>query len=103
LTADLDAKSSRGDIVLWLPDFGRYAVDAKSTFGTVSSDFAGSTRVLLSRVGESFSANEASPAAHLRLRMGFGGVAIKRLPPQVEPRVTSLSGDLRPPATEHLE
>src|SRR5258708_7863098 len=41
VTGDIDATCRRGDLVLWLPQKGSYAIDARSKVGTVASDFPG--------------------------------------------------------------
>jgi hypothetical protein len=83
VTSDIMASASRGDIVLMLPDSGSYSIDAKTKLGKVSSDFEGSA---LSRylVGQRFVRTLAPPSQTLYLRIGFGGIAIKAVPPEVE-------------------
>jgi hypothetical protein len=84
---DIDASGGRGDLLVELPGTGPYAIDAKSKFGVVQSDFAGSPRLALYRVGESFAtsnATDATTAPRIRLRMGFGGITIKRVAPESE-------------------
>jgi hypothetical protein len=80
---DIDASVSRGDILLMLRDSGTYSIDAKTKFGAVSSDFEGS---VLSRylVGQKFARTLTPPSQHLYLRMGFGGITIKAVPPEAE-------------------
>jgi hypothetical protein len=58
ISGDIDASSRSGDIVLMLPGPGPYAIDAKSRFGSISSDFAGTAhrRKLL---GERFASANA--------------------------------------------
>ena len=82
---DVDASASRGDILMWLPGAGSYDIDAKSKFGLVASDFAGSPRLVFYRLGERFASEQAPASPHIHLRMGFGGITIKRLPPESEP------------------
>ena len=82
VTSDIEASADRGDIVLMLPDSGSYSIDARTKFGRVDSDFEGSA---LSRylVGQRF---ERTPtlSPKLYLRMGFGGITIKAVPPEAE-------------------
>ena len=83
VVGDIDASGGRGDLFVGLPGPGPYAIDAKNKFGVVSSDFAGSPRLALYRMGERFDslhATDATAAPHVRLRMGFGGITIKKLP-----------------------
>jgi hypothetical protein len=84
VVGDIDASGGRGDLLVALPGPGPYAIDAKNKFGVVSSDFAGSPRLALYRLGERFAASDATAAPHIRLRMGFGGITIKRLAPESE-------------------
>jgi hypothetical protein len=80
VTGDIEATSSRGDILLMLPEKGMYSIDARSRMGTVSSDFAGETRVRRYLVGERYSNESPAPARRIHLRMGFGGITIKAVP-----------------------
>jgi hypothetical protein len=76
---DIDATSRSGDIFLMLPDPGPYAIDAKSKFGNVSSDFAGSAHHI-SLMGERFASASAPSSHRIYLRMGLGGITIKEVP-----------------------
>jgi len=80
ISGDIEASSRSGDIVLMLPDPGPYAIDAESKFGSVSSDFAG-TEHRAKLIGERFATASASPARKIDLRIGFGGITIKEVPP----------------------
>ncbi len=84
VTGDINATGHRGDVMIWLPDGGTYTIDARSKFGVIASDFAGSPKLAFYRLGEKFASGDAGPSrqwdAHIRVRMGFGGVTIKRLP-----------------------
>ena len=79
ISGDIEVNSSSGDIVLMLPDPSPYAIDAKSKFGSVSSDFAGSAhREKL--IGEQFASANQPQARRIHLRIGFGGIAILEVP-----------------------
>jgi hypothetical protein len=82
VTGDIEASAGRGDIVLMLPGSVSYSIDAKTRLGIVSSDFEGSVR---SRylMGKRFARTLAPPAQQLYLRMGFGGITLKAVPPEV--------------------
>jgi hypothetical protein len=80
VVGDIEATSSRGDILLMLPDKGKYSIDAKSKLGTVSSDFAGEAHVRRYLMGERYSSDNPAPARRIYLRMGFGGITIKAVP-----------------------
>jgi len=80
VTGDIQASASRGDILLWLP-LGAYSIDAKTRFGTVSSELDGVShdRLLL---GERFARASPAPSQRLDLRMGFGGITLRQNPPE---------------------
>jgi hypothetical protein len=80
---DIDVTSRRGDIVLMLPDLGSYTIDARNKFGIVTPDVEGTTRHK-HVTGEQFIRDGQAPAHHMRLRMGFGGITLKELPPEAE-------------------
>jgi len=80
ISGDIEASSRSGDIVLMLPDPGPYSITAKSKFGSVTSDFAGTAHTE-KLIGEQFAAASASPSGKINLRIGFGGIAIKEVPP----------------------
>jgi hypothetical protein len=79
VSGDIEASVGRGDIVLWVPP-DSYSVDAKTRLGIVTSELEGAStsRYLF---GRSFT--QVSPARphRLYLRMGFGGITIKRKSP----------------------
>ena len=83
VTGDIDARVGRGDILLWLPP-GSYSLDARTKFGIVSSDLDGATHNKY-LIGESFTQANPPPAHRLFLRMGFGGITLKRILPESQP------------------
>jgi DUF4097 and DUF4098 domain-containing protein YvlB len=76
MAGDVEATSSRGDIILMIPDSVSYSIDAKSKMGTVSSDFSGSLHVK-HLIGEQFVHSATAPSHRLFLRTGFGGITLK--------------------------
>lgn len=80
VTGDIQASAGRADILLWLP-LGAYSIDAKTKFGIVSSELDGtaSDRYL---VGEHFARPTPAPSHRLDLRVGFGGITIRQIPPE---------------------
>lgn len=78
VVGDISASTHIGDIVVQLPDSGKYILDARSRIGVVYSDFTGhngGSYLLGQRYG-----NEAdSTAHHVSLRVGLGGISIQRL------------------------
>jgi hypothetical protein len=75
LTSDIHATTLRGGITLHLPEGGQYAIDAKSDFGSVISDFPGSTKRRFWLVGHQFIHTSQAPHK-LYLRDGFGDIII---------------------------
>jgi len=83
ISGDIEASSRSGDIVLMLPGPGPYSIDAKSTFGGVSSDFAG-TAHRKRLLGEAFAGANPPSSRRIYLRIGFGGITIKEVPANPE-------------------
>lgn len=81
VTGNIEADNRRGDIVLMLPELGAYSIDAHTKVGLVTSDLAGSSR-RKHLTGEEFSYGDSALTHRLQLRMGFGGITIKELPPE---------------------
>ncbi len=75
LVGDIDVTVRQGQILLHLPEDGRYDIHAKSDCGNVNSDFPGEkkrTWWLTQRA-----ASEASPGAHkMNLKVTFGDIVI---------------------------
>jgi hypothetical protein len=80
---DIEATAGRGDIMLMLRDSGSYAIDAKSKFGAVTSDFDGATKLNRYRIGERYATASSPSPQQIQLRMGFGGITINAIPPEV--------------------
>jgi hypothetical protein len=85
VTAAIEAYNREGDIVLILPGPGPYAIDARSKMGTVISELPGKAHVKYF-IGENFAgAADAKAARPIHLRVGFGGITIKEMPPEAVP------------------
>jgi len=82
VTSDMEVTCSRGDIQLMLRDSSAYSIDAATKLGTVISDFEGTTKLRRYRLGERYATASAQSSPHIRLRMGFGGITIKAVPPE---------------------
>ena len=82
IEGDIDVSGGRGDIMLMLRDSGSYAIDAKSKFGTVISDFDGATKLSRYRLGERYATTDSQSSRRIHLRMGFGGITINAIPPE---------------------
>jgi hypothetical protein len=80
VTGDIQATAGRADILLWLP-LGAYSVDAKTKFGIVSSELDG-TASNQHLIGEHFARANPAPSHRLDLRVGFGGITIRQIPPE---------------------
>jgi hypothetical protein len=78
VAGDIEAKCSRGDIILMLPDPGPYSIDAKSKLGNVLSDLDGEAH-LEHLIGERFANAPPARSRRIYLRVGFGGITIKAL------------------------
>jgi hypothetical protein len=88
VVGNIEATNREGDIELMLPDPGPYAIDAKSKMGTVISDFAGKAHVRYF-IGEQFAGVDANSPHKIFLRVGFGGITIKEVPPEALPPGTT--------------
>jgi hypothetical protein len=88
MTGDIRVTARQGEITLRLPGEGQYAIDARSKFGGVNSDFPGHETRKLWLAGHQFT-NETSPAAHkIYLRIGYGDILVwktLRLPTPAPP------------------
>jgi hypothetical protein len=80
VTGDVDAASSTGDMIVNLPEPAAYSIDARTRFGSVSSDFVGKTRNQY-LIGMGLSYAGETPAKRIHLRMGRGSITIKQMPP----------------------
>jgi hypothetical protein len=83
VTGDIEAACRLGDILLWLSGSRTYSIDARSSAGTVSSDFSGAKRSHF-LVGQAFISLNPAPSQRLHLRVGFGGITIKPILPESE-------------------
>jgi len=83
MLGDIDATGRSGDIVVLLPEGGKYAIDAKSQLGTLSSDFEGSLHHIF--WSSEFRLEAPAPAHRIRLRMAVGGIEIKGSPAEAQP------------------
>jgi hypothetical protein len=93
LTSNIEVECSRGDIQLMLRDSSAYSIDAASKLDTVISDFEGTTKLRRYRLGERYAtANTQSPPG-IYLRMGFGGITIKAVPPEAYSTFSAIRAD----------
>ena len=78
LASDIRVTVLNGGMTLLLPQGGRYGIDAKSDFGSVTSDFPGRARRRPWLLGHQF-VQKASAAHDLWLRVGSGDIAILKI------------------------
>ena len=75
VSGDIHATMLRGEMTLLLSAGEQYAIDAKSDFGSVTSDFRGIAKRRFWLVGNQYV--QSAPASHkLYLRDGFGDIVI---------------------------
>lgn len=90
LAGDIHVTLLQGEIMLHLPQEGRYSINARSDFGNVNSDFPGPEQRRWWLIGHRI-ASENSPAANkLDLKVGFGDIVI------LKTRVPTPPGPLTP-------
>lgn len=75
---DLQVAVARGEITVHLPEKGSYAIDAKSDFGTVFSDFPGRERRVPWLSGQKMNEPASNGSQNLHLRIGYGDILILR-------------------------
>ena len=79
--------ASQGEITVHLPEKGAYAIDAKSDFGSVISDFPGRGRSRPWVFGQKISPLASNASENLHLRIGYGDILVfgERIPPSRAP------------------
>ena len=83
MLGDIEATGRTGDIVVLLPESGKYSIDAKSQLGTLSSDFGGDFHHVL--WSSEFRLDAPAPAHRIHLRMAVGSIEIKGSPAEALP------------------
>jgi hypothetical protein len=95
LVGDIQVTLLQGEMMLHLPEEGRYDVNAKSDLGSVNSDFPGQRKRRPWLIGHR-TVYEDSKAAHkLNLKVGFGDIMIlkTRVPKPPEPLIPAAKQD----------
>ena len=94
VTGDIRATALQGSIILHLPEEDQCAIDAKSDFGSVTSDFAGSAKRRFWVLGHQFTLPSKAPH-RLYLRVGFGDILIlkTRVPKPPDPLTQAPKSD----------
>jgi hypothetical protein len=90
---DIEATLMQGEILLHLPQDGRYVIDAHSGYGSVNSDFPGKEQ-RRHFLGHAF-INQAAAPHKLNLRVKFGDIVILKIQEPKEPPPLAL-----PPKTD---
>lgn len=85
VTGDIHATTHQGEILLRLPEAGQYDIDARSKWGSVTTDFAGQARKPWWQVGRQFAGRPGSTAQKLYLRAGYGDIIILKARKPKEP------------------
>jgi hypothetical protein len=98
LISDIEVECSRGDIQLMLRGDVEYSIDAAAKLGTVISDFEGTTTFKRYRLGEFFATAGAQRSARIDLRVGFGGITIKAVPPEAYSTFSLVRADAESPS-----
>jgi hypothetical protein len=90
LVGDIQVTLFQGEILLHLPEEGRYSINAKCKIGNVNSDFPGQEKRRFWLIGHRV-VYENSPSTHtLNLRVGYGDIVI------LKTRVPKPPGPLTP-------
>jgi hypothetical protein len=76
LSSDIEATMLQGEILLHLPQDGRYIINARSDDGAVNSDFAGQEKRRWWFLGHSLLNQTQGPAHKLDLVVRFGDIVI---------------------------
>jgi hypothetical protein len=91
VAGDVDGKVGSGDIVVMVPAAGSYAIDAKTRFGGVDSDFGGAAN-REGLIGRQLGFAPSSPQHKIVLRVGFGNINVQALPAARAPQSGHESG-----------
>jgi len=91
LVGDIQVTLLQGEMMLHLPEEGRYNIHARSQFGNVNSDFPGPEERRWWLLGHRSVSENSQAAQKLNLRVGFGDIVI------LKTRVPAPPGPLIPP------
>ncbi len=87
LDGDIQVNLAQGEILLHLPEGGKYNIHAKSDFGSVNSDFSEPEKRTGWILGHKSVAVDSAAPHKLNLKVGFGDIVIlkTRIPKSPEP------------------
>ena len=90
LTNDIAVNLLQGEVMLHLPEDGKYAIDAKTDFGHINCDFAGEEKPRRWLTGHRWVNEAPGDGAHkLNLKVGFGDIVILRIHTPKSPEQTA--------------
>jgi hypothetical protein len=89
VAGDIRASILSGEILLRLPGKGQYDVDARSKWGSVTSDFPGQAHKARWLVGHRFAGHPEGSAQKLYLRAGYGDIIVLK---ERKPKGPNVSG-----------
>ena len=95
LVSDVQVTLRQGEIMLHLPEEGRYDIHANSDIGAVHSDFPVKQKRRKWLIGVRTAREESPPARMLNLKVGFGDIVIlrTRVPKPPEPLTSAAKAD----------
>lgn len=90
LTGDIDVTLLQGEVMLHLPENGKYAIDAKTDYGNVNCDFPGVQKRRRWFTGHEWEGEQPAGAQKLNLKVGYGDVVILKIQvPKAPPSLLS--------------
>jgi hypothetical protein len=84
-TGDIDVTLLQGEILLHLPEEGKYAIDARSDYGNVNCDFPGEEKRTRWLAGHWWWSENSTGTHKLNLKVGYGDVVILKTQVPAEP------------------
>ncbi len=76
VAGDIDVTLLQGEVMLHLPQDGKYAINAKTDYGNVNCDFPGEEKRRRWLTGHQWVTGDSAGAQKLNLRVGYGDVVI---------------------------
>ena len=95
LTSDVQVNMAQGEILLHLPEEGKYDIHARSAFGSVNSDFSELEKRTGWILGHRSTGDDSKAPHKLNLMVGFGDIVILRIhtPKSPEPALSAPKAD----------
>jgi hypothetical protein len=95
LMSDIDVTLTQGEILLHLPQDGKYTIHARSDYGNVNSDFAGEEKRRRWFLGHRMQSGVPAAAHNLNLKVLSGDIVILKIQVPKEPAPLSLASTQR--------